>query len=202
MDISNIENKETNITVNNNVNTQVTADDLLDELFPKYGSKPRVQAPIWDSSEMMFIFEQHHSPEGNLYYRGIRFSDRLAIVENIGLFHSWSYIDSIEVYNINGTELHFLQKKVYKNVFHDAEFIKSEVEKIVAEYVISENKRQNISVDNNTAMQLAKQLVAGCYNDFNKDGYAHEIMGLLPNIKSWNYANIITCIDSIDSDLL
>lgn len=183
-----IDNIENNVTLDTNQNMPVTVDDFFDELFPKYGSAPRPQTPTWDSSNLMFIFEQHYSPEGNLYYRGIRFSDCFAIVENIGLFHSWTYIDSIEVYKINGKEMELLQKKHYKNIFREVDFVKSEVENMVEGYAKSQKKMQKKVVDDNLFKQKAKQLVADCYKDFNKDGYySLDIMKLLHDVKPWDY---------------
>ena len=46
----------------------------------------------------MFFCEEYESGNGHRYYKGVRFCDRIVIVEKVGLYHTWTYIDGIEVY--------------------------------------------------------------------------------------------------------
>ena len=45
----------------------------------------------------MFLCEEYESASGNRYYKGVRFCDRIVVVEKVGLYHNWTYIDGIEV---------------------------------------------------------------------------------------------------------
>ena len=72
--------------------TKAINKSLFDSILPTYGT-PRVNIPTWDDSQKMFICSQYESANGHRYYLGIRFCDRIVIVEKVGLYHSWTYID-------------------------------------------------------------------------------------------------------------
>ena len=81
--------------------TKAINKNLFDSILPSFGN-PRVHIPVWDDSQKMFICDEYESGNGHRYYRGIRFCDRIVILEKVGLYHSWTYIDSIELYAFNG----------------------------------------------------------------------------------------------------
>ena len=77
--------------------TKAINKDLFDKILPTFGS-PRVHVPVWDEGQKMFLCEEYESGNGHRYYKGVRFCDRIVIVEKVGLYHTWTYIDGIEVY--------------------------------------------------------------------------------------------------------
>ena len=83
----------------------------------------------------MFLCEEYESGNGHRYYKGVRFCDRIVIVEKVGLYHTWTYIDSIEVYAFNGTRLELVQKRDYDKTFRNEEFIRQESETMVCNYM-------------------------------------------------------------------
>ena len=97
--------------------------NLFDSILPSLGN-PRVHIPVWDDSQKMFICDEYESSNGHRYYLGIRFCDRIVIVEKVGLYHSWTYIDSIELYAFNGQKMELIQKRDYDKVFRNEDFIR------------------------------------------------------------------------------
>ena len=88
--------------------TKAISKNLFDSILPTFGS-PRVHVPAWDNGQKMFICDEYESASGNRYYRGIRFCDRVVIVEKVGLYHNWTYIDGIELYAFNGKRVELIQ---------------------------------------------------------------------------------------------
>lgn len=84
--------------------TKAINKDLFDKILPTFGN-PRVHVPVWDEGQKMFLCEEYESGNGHRYYKGVRFCDRIVIVEKVGLYHTWTYIDGIEVYAFNGKSL-------------------------------------------------------------------------------------------------
>ena len=84
--------------------TKAINKDLFDSILPTFGNQ-RVHIPVWDEGQKMFLCEEYESASGNRYYKGVRFCDRIVVVEKVGLYHNWTYIDGIEVYAFNGTRL-------------------------------------------------------------------------------------------------
>ena len=92
--------------------TKAINKSLFDDILPSYGT-PRINILVWDDSQKMFICDEYESENGHRYYRGIRFCDRIVILEKVGLYHSWTYIDSIELYAFNGQQIELIQKRDY-----------------------------------------------------------------------------------------
>ena len=55
-------------------------NNVFDSILPVYGNQ-RANLPIWNESQKMFITSEYESASGNRYYKGIRFSERLVIIE-------------------------------------------------------------------------------------------------------------------------
>ena len=64
---------------------------LLDSLLPVYGN-PREDIPVWDAEQKMYICDEYTSANGNRYYRGVRLSDNIAVLERIGQWHNWTSV--------------------------------------------------------------------------------------------------------------
>lgn len=157
--------------------------NLLDTLLPTFG-KPRKNIPTWDNGQKMFIFDQHTSESGNLYYRGIRFCDRVVIVEKVGLFHTWTYIDGIELYAFNGTDLELLQKRDYDKVFRNEDFVRKESVSMVKDYLLGAFKSQKAKVSDEEILNHATKLVDGCYKSFLDADYNTRLTQIIPQIEN------------------
>lgn len=143
----------------------------IDLFFPKIGTSRQLSTPTWDSSRKMFIFDQYTSEAGHLYYRGIHLSDRLVIVENIGNYHNWTYLDAIELYTFNGDNLEIIQKRKFDKKFRDDDLVRHTSEDMVRNYLTASLKLQGASLPSDQLDAQVKELVANCYKDFLDDDY-------------------------------
>ncbi|MFZ4548527.1 MAG: hypothetical protein ACOYN4_13870 [Bacteroidales bacterium] len=97
---------------------------FLDRILPTYGN-PRENIPIYDSTQKMFLSNTYTSESGNMYYKGLRFSERLVMLEHVGLYKNWTYIDEVEIYAYDGTQMTLIGKKKFDKQFYNPETIKS-----------------------------------------------------------------------------
>lgn len=162
--------------------TKAISKNLFDSILPSYGN-PRVQVPTWDNGQKMFICDEYESANGNRYYRGIRFCDRVVVVEKVGLFHNWTYIDSIELYAFNGRRLELIQKRDYDRVHRNEEFIKIESIEMVKDYLAGYLKAQRTSVPSEEIESQAKELINGCYKSFLDRDFNKHLTQILPKIE-------------------
>lgn len=162
--------------------TKAIGKDLLDNILPTFGS-PRVNIPTWDNSQKMFICDEFESAGGNRYYRGVRFCDRVVIVERVGLYHNWTYIDGIELYAFNGKKLELFQKRDYDKVFRKEEFIRAESESMVRDYLCGILKAQRTSMPAEQIEAKAKELIDGCYKSFLDSDFNTRLTQILPAIE-------------------
>lgn len=162
--------------------SKAISKNLLDNILPTFGS-PRVHIPAWDNSQKMFICDEYESANGNRYYRGIRFCDRVVVVEKVGLYHNWTYIDGIELYAFNGKKLELIQKCDYDKVFRNEEFIRSESERMVKDYLTGVLKTQRTSVPAEELENQAKELIEGCYKSFLDCDFNTRLTQIIPAIE-------------------
>ena len=84
----------------------------------------------------MFICNEYESASGYRHIVGVRFADRLAIVEKIANVYSWTYVNAVELYAFNGQGMELIQKKEYGlKVFRDEEMIRRDCEDMVRTFI-------------------------------------------------------------------
>ncbi len=157
--------------------------DLFDSVLPTYGT-PRQRVPIWDEGQKMFLLGSYESGQGNYYYEGIRFCNKIVIKEKVGLFHTWTYIDSLELYAFNGPNLELIQKKDYEKTFRSEEFIRQESEKMICDFLSGYLKLRNISVEEKTIRAEALAIVEGSFKSFLDPDFNKHLTRILPQLKS------------------
>ena len=162
--------------------TKAINENLFDSILPAYGNA-RVRIPAWDNGQRMFICDEHDSSSGHRYYRGVRFCDRIVIVEKVGLFHNWTYIDGIELYAFNGHRLELIQKRDYDKVFRSEEFIRRESCQMVVDFLSGIMKMQRSCVSAERVEAHARELIDGCYKSFLDPDFNTRLTQILPAIE-------------------
>lgn len=162
--------------------TKAINKNLFDKILPTFGN-PRVQIPVWDEGQKMFLCGDYESASGHRYYMGVRFCDRIVIVEKVGLYHNWTYIDSIEVYAFNGTKLVLVQKRDYEKTFRSEEFIRQESVTMVRDFIEGVVKTQGSSMAKDEIEIQAKSIVEDCYKSFLDSDFNTRLTRILPQIE-------------------
>ena len=162
--------------------TKAINKSLFDDILPSYGTS-RIHIPVWDDSQKMFICDEYESENGHRYYRGIRFCDRIVILEKVGLYHSWTYIDSIELYAFNGQKMELIQKRDYDKVFRNEDFIRQESEQMVKDYLTGVMKSRSMHAPLEMIAAHAAELINGCYKSFLDSDYNTRLTQILPKLE-------------------
>lgn len=162
--------------------TKANNKNLFDRILPSFGN-PRERIPVWDEGQKMFICDEYESESGHRYYKGIRFCDRLAVVEKVGLYYTWTYIDGIELYAFNETRMELVQKKEYDKVFRSETFVRRETEIMVRNYFEGIIKAQKISMPKEQIEAQVKEVVDGCYKSFLDIDFNLRLIQIIPQIE-------------------
>ncbi len=162
--------------------TKSISNNLLDCILPPYG-KPRLRIPVWDEGQKMFIVDDYVSANGHRYYQGIRFCDNVVIVEKVGFYHNWTYIDSIELYAFNGPHIELIQKRDYEKEFRNEAFIRSESIAMVKDYLRGVSKFQRVNIIPEEIDSRANALIEGCYKSFLDCDYNTRLTQIIPAIE-------------------
>lgn len=162
--------------------TNAINKSLFDSILPIYGN-PRVHTPIWDEGQKMFLCEEYESANGHRYYKGVRFCDRIVIVEKVGLYHNWTYIDALEMYAFNGKRLELVQKKDYEKEHRNETFIRDESEKMVRNYIEGVLKLHRSSMSQAELEEKAREIIDGCYKSYLEADYNLRLTQIIPQIE-------------------
>lgn len=141
-----------------------TTNSFIDKILPQFGN-PRENIPVYSDSQKMFISSHYTSAAGNMYFKGLRFTDRMVMVEKVGLYKNFSYIDSIEVYAFDGENKVLIGKIDYEKVFYNAERIKEDTATIITNYLEDTARVMGTLMDATRAKQQAMQLLEAMYEN-------------------------------------
>lgn len=141
-----------------------TTNSFLDKILPTFGNY-RENIPVYSDSQKMFMSSHYTSASGNMYFKGLRFTDRLVMVEKVGLYKNFSYIDSIEVYAFDGESKVLIGKMDYEKVFYNAERIKEDTAAIIENYLEDSARITGVQLDDMRIKQQAMQLLDAMYEN-------------------------------------
>ena len=136
-------------------------NNLLDSILPTYGN-PRVNTPIWNESQHMFITDQYTSAAGNTYYLGVRFTDRFVTILHIGLYHNWTYINEVEVYAFDEHERRLVGKTSIDQYYNE-DLVRSTTENLLQDYIEGQMKLNGNTVNHEQLECQVKELVQKSY---------------------------------------
>lgn len=141
-----------------------TTNSFLDRVLPQFGN-PRENIPVYSDSQKMFLSSHYTSASGNMYYKGLRLSDRIVMVEKVGLYKNFSYIDSVEVYAFDGDSKVLVGKVDYDKVFYNVARIKEDTTAIIANYLESSARVVGALPDKDSIKHQAVQLLEAMYEN-------------------------------------
>ena len=162
---------------------KVNNSNFLDSVLPVYGNK-RVNTPDWDEEQKMFICNEYESASGYRYLVGVRFSDRIAIVEKIAKVYSWTYVNSLELYAYNGHRMELVQSKDYGlKVFKDADMIRRDSEAMVKSFIRGALKVNGCTMSDSQIEEESKALVDCSYKILLDDDYNMVLTQIIPQLE-------------------
>ncbi len=130
----------------------------------------------------MFLLGNYESEKGNYYYEGIRFCNKIVIKEKVGLCHTWTYIDSLEIYAFNGTKLELIQKRDYEKTFRSEEFIRKEAEQMLCDFISVCIKSNGIAIKEGVIKTEAMAIVEGSFKSFLDPDFNKHLTRILPQL--------------------
>ena len=158
--------------------------DIFNSLLPTFGT-PKKPTPVWDREQKMFLINNYETVSGNYTYEGIRFCENVVIKEKVGQYHTWTYLNTIEIYAFNGTKLELVQKKDFEKVHRQSVNIPQECENMIFNYLSSGIKLQGLNASKEHVRNEAKRLTEGCFKDFLDEDYNPRLMKMLPLLESY-----------------
>lgn len=158
---------------------ETISNGFLDGILPIFGN-PRTNTPVWNESLKMFITNEYESAAGNRYYDGVRISDRVVIVEHVGMYHSFTYIDGLDIFMYDGEELKLIVQEKYDKQFYNAEFIRERTKIALHNYARSQAVMGGTTVSDELIAQEVNAVVANSYQSLLDDDKMCKLQRLQP----------------------
>lgn len=156
-------------------------NSFIDDILPPFG-RPCQALPTWDESQKMFIGDEYESAAGNRYYKGVRFSNRIAMVVKFSHYHTWTYVNQIDLFAFNGREKKLIGSKTFEKEFYDADVIREQANTIVANYILSQSKMSHTPITAEKAHEEATRFVGECYQSFLRGQCRYCLEDMMPLI--------------------
>lgn len=161
---------------------KMTNNRFLDNILPIYGNA-RKAMPAYDDSQRAFICDQHESEKGHLYYKALRFSNRISIVEKVALAYNCTYLNSIEIYAFNGLKFELIQKKDFESAtFHCEKLVKEESKRMLQAYLSSMSKIGGVEMSEEQIAEKSDILVEESYKSLLGEDSDIRLTRILPAI--------------------
>lgn len=158
---------------------ETISNGFLDGILPTFGN-PRTNTPVWNESQKMFITNEYESAAGNRYYDGVRISDRVVIVEHVGMYHSFTYIDGLDIFMYDGEELKLIVQEKYDKQFYNAEFIRERTKIALYNYARSQAVMGGTTVSDELIEQEVNAVVTNSYQSLLDDDKRCKLQRLQP----------------------
>lgn len=128
---------------------------VAEKMFPTF-----VQGSItYNKHNNIYLTSGYTSNAGNFYYQGLRLSNRIALVYDIGQGYAHTFLNGIKIYGFNGREKRLIaSKEFYCNYYSESSAKESCVE-MVKNYMKGEMKLLNASVEDSELRRFSEQLV-------------------------------------------
>ena len=107
----------------------------------------------------MFLTTGYTSSAGNTYFQGIHLSNRLAIVFDIGIGHTHTFLNGMKLYCFDGTQKKLIGSRFYDCCFYHEGYARREATSILFEYLKTQAKMIGSYVADSTLKEFAEGLV-------------------------------------------
>lgn len=154
--------------------TTFTTNNFIESILPTFGQPRTANTPIWNEAMHMFIINEHESAAGNRSYDGIRIADRFVIIEHIGHYHSFTYINGVEIYAFDGSSRQLIAKDQL-DTYYNKELIRATTEKMLKDYIASQMKLVNAQMPEENLNNQVKCMIDSSYKSFFDPEYARRI---------------------------
>ena len=113
----------------------------------------------YNADRNMFLTTGHTSTAGNTYFQGIQLSDRLAIVQEIGVGHTRTFLNGMKLYCFDGTQKKLIGSRYYDCYFYNDLSARKEAAEILCEYLQTQAKLIGANVSSSQLEEYAKNQV-------------------------------------------
>jgi hypothetical protein len=113
----------------------------------------------------MFVTKAYMSCAGNIYFKGIRLSEKIIVISDIG--HGWlhTFLNAITIIINQNGQRQIAGAKYYHNHRYNEITIKNDAKKIIKDKLVEQAKLENVSLDETWLNEFSNNLIEETYRD-------------------------------------
>lgn len=135
---------------------------LIDQVLPVGAINTSIK---YNESQNMFVSSGYTSNAGNSYFQGLRLSDRIFIVIDIGIGYMYTFLNGITIHTAQNNERKVIGSKTYYNQVYNEIKIKEDAKEIVIEELKKESQSKGLKFDENDFIEFVDKLVEDAYKN-------------------------------------
>lgn len=115
---------------------------------------------IYNEQKNVYLSQGYTSAAGNTYFQGIRLSDRIIVNYDFGQGYAYLFLNGIRIYGYDGRDKRLLSSRSFHCTGFSESFAKLQCEEMLQEYLRSQMKMLNSTVDEQQVCEFSKRLVS------------------------------------------
>ena len=155
------------------------SNGFFDSILPAYGTQ-RANTPVWNESLKMFITDEYESANGNRYYNGVRISNRIVIVEHVGMYHTFTYLDGMDIYMFDGEQRKLIAQEKYDKQFYDVNFIREACKRALRNYAYSQAAMTGTKIPEKVINAEVNAIIDNSYQSLLSDDKLQKLQTIMP----------------------
>lgn len=129
---------------------------LVEKALPAlYGS-----SVTYNEQKNIYLSQGYTSAAGNTYFQGIRLSDRIIVNYDFGQGYAYLFLNGIRIYGYDGKDKRLISSRSYFCQGFSESFAKLQCEEMLQEYLRSQMKMLNSTVDEQQVREFSRRLVS------------------------------------------
>lgn len=134
---------------------------FIDQALPVISQK----GVTYNKANNIFLTDGYTSAAGNVYFQGIRLSDRIVIKENIGQGYAYTFLNGIQIFGFNGKDLQLLCSSDYHCLIYDKADVKEKTLGMIKAYLKDQLKLTGVSAADSTLTEFSNALIESVYSN-------------------------------------
>jgi hypothetical protein len=114
----------------------------------------------YNAAKNILLTQGYTSQAGNIYFQGVRYSDRIVITQQIGKGYYHLFLNGLKIYVYNGVEMRLIGERSYNTCYYSEDYIRKESEGIIQDFLKNQAVLSYSYMDKMTIEKFSKQLVS------------------------------------------
>jgi hypothetical protein len=135
-------------------------EKIVSSVLPTVVSSSKL---TYNEAQNVFLTTGHVSLAGNTYFKGIRLSDVVVLVVDVGIGYAYTFLNGIRIYTAS-SDRKLIAERGFNTCYYSEDRVKSEAIEMIQEKLKAEAISKGLQMDENLLLEFATKLLEDVYN--------------------------------------